>query len=164
MAGIATIAFEIWESLIEMPGTVFCPIGHGSLFAGVMMGFDALVRAGVAASRPRLVGVQPEVCAPVVKAWQKKTFTGSTGSSLAEGTMVENPARKIEILASLDPERDQLVSVTEMEIAEAYRSLVQAGLYVEPTSAMVFAASKKVDKRPGKSVLILSGSGLKSSK
>ena len=164
MAGIATIAFEIWESLVEMPGTVFCPIGHGSLFAGVMMGFDALVRAGVAPSRPRLVGVQPEVCAPVVTAWQKKTFTGSTGSSLAEGTMVENPARKIEILASLDPKRDQLVSVTEMEIADAYRSLVQAGLYVEPTSAMVFAASKKVDERPGKSVLILSGSGLKSSK
>lgn len=164
MAGIATIAFEIWETLGEIPGTVFCPIGHGSLFAGILMGFDALVQAGIASSRPKLVGVQPEVCAPVVSSWEERPFSGSSGSSLAEGTMVENPARKEEILASLDKDQDQLVSVTEMEIAEAHRSLIQAGLYVEPTSAMVLAASKKVSEAPGKSVLILSGSGLKSSR
>jgi threonine synthase len=162
MAGIATIAFEIWNALGEMPGTVFCPIGHGSLFTGVLMGFDALVRAGIAANRPRFIGVQPEACAPVVSAWQKKPFEGSLGSSLAEGTMVETPAREEEILTYLDRERDQLVSVTEMEIAEAHRNLIQAGLYVEPTSAMVLAASSKVGKTSGKSVLILSGSGLKS--
>ena len=76
LAGIATIAFEIWETLGEMPGTVFCPIGHGSLFAGVLMGFDALVRAGMVASRPRLVGVQPEACA-VVSTWHEQPFEGS---------------------------------------------------------------------------------------
>ena len=162
MAGIATIAFEIFESLGEMPGTVFCPIGHGSLFAGVLMGFDALVQAGLAPGRPRMIGVQPEVCAPVVSAWQKRPFTGGNGKSLAEGTMVENPARMEEILLSLNRERDQLVTVTEPEIAEAHRLLIKAGLYVEPTSAMVLAASKKVEDTFGKSVLILSGSGLKS--
>ena len=164
LAGIATIAFEIWETLGEMPGTVFCPIGHGSLFAGVLMGFDALVRAGMVASRPRLVGVQPEACAPVVSAWHEQPFEGSLGSSLAEGTMVENPARKAEILAYLKRDADRLVSVTESEIAAAHRSLIQAGLYVEPTSAMAFAASHRVEETPGKSVLIMSGSGLKSSK
>ncbi len=164
MAGIATIAFEIWETLGEMPGTVFCPIGHGSLFAGILMGFDAIVRAGVAARRPRMVGVQPQACAPVVSSWQKKPFFGSLSSSLAEGTMVENPARGQEILANLNREYDQLVSVTEEEIADAHRSLIQAGMYVEPTSAMVLAASDMVDETPGKSVLILSGSGLKSIK
>ena len=164
MVGIATIAYEIWESLGEMPGTVFCPIGHGSLFAGVLMGFDALVRAGMVASRPRLVGVQPEACAPVVSAWYEQPFEGSLGSSLAEGTMVENPARKAEILAYLKRDADRLVSVTESEIAAAHRSLIQAGLYVEPTSAMALAASYRVEETPGKSVLIMSGSGLKSSK
>jgi len=164
LAGIATIAFEIWETLGEMPGTVFCPIGHGSLFAGVLMGFDALVRAGMVASRPRLVGVQPEACAPVVSAWHEQPFEGSLGSSLAEGTMVENPARKAEILAYLKRDADRLVSVTESEIAAAHRSLIQAGLYVEPTSAMALAASYRVEETPGKSVLIMSGSGLKSSK
>lgn len=52
MAGIATIASEIFESLGEMPGTIICPIGHGSLFAGILMGFDALVRAGIAQKDP----------------------------------------------------------------------------------------------------------------
>jgi len=90
------------------------------------MGFDALVRAGKAAKRPRLIGVQPEVCAPVVSAWQKKPFSGTLGSSLAEGTMVENPARSAEILGYLDHDRDQIVAVTESEIADAYRLLIQA--------------------------------------
>lgn len=162
MAGIATIAYEIWESLGEMPGTVFCPIGHGSLFAGILVGFNALVQAGMAPKRPRLIGVQPEACDPVVSVWQKRKFSGSSGSSLAEGTMVENPARMVEILAYLDKERDQLVSVTEDEIAEAHRSLINAGLYIEPTSAMALAASEKAEGIAGKSVLILSGSGLKS--
>lgn len=164
MAGIATIASEIFESLGEMPGTIICPIGHGSLFAGILMGFDALVRAGIAQKRPRMIGVQPEVCAPIASAWQQQAFSGALGSSLAEGTMVENPARSAEILASLDRERDQIVSVTESEIAQAHRMMIQAGLYVEPTSAMVLAASKKMSEASGKSVLILSGSGLKSNK
>lgn len=163
LAGIATIAFEIFESLGEMPDAVFCPIGHGSLFTGILMGFDALVRAGKAAKRPRLIGVQPEVCAPVVSAWQKEAFSGILGRSLAEGTMVEKPARSAEILDNLDQNRDQVVAVTESEIADAHRLLIQAGLYVEPTSAMVLAASYKVEETHGKSVLILSGSGLKSS-
>ncbi len=164
MAGIATIAFEIWQSLGEMPGTVYCPIGHGSLFTGVLMGFDALVHAGVAPKRPRLVGVQPEACAPVVSDWQNTPFFGSQGVSLAEGTLVENPARREEILANLGRDYDQLVSVSEAEIADAHRSLIQAGLYVEPTSAMVLAASEKVGETSGKSVIILSGSGLKSNR
>jgi threonine synthase len=162
MAGIATIAYEIFETLGEMPGTVFCPIGHGSLFTGVLMGFDALLQAGLASRRPRMIGVQPEVCAPIVSAWHGKPFAGGKGSSLAEGTMVESPARMEEILGYLEPGTDQLVTVTELEIAEAHRLLIQAGLYVEPTSAMVLAASRNVKKTFGKSVLILSGSGLKS--
>lgn len=162
LAGIATIAYEIFEALGEMPETVLCPIGHGSLFLGILMGFDALVQAGVASRRPRFVGVQPGLCAPVVSAWQKLPFAGGRGNSLAEGTMVETPARMEEILLMLDPERDQLITVTESEIAQAHRLLISAGVYVEPTSAMVLASSRKVEATPGKSVLIMSGSGLKS--
>lgn len=161
LAGIATIAFEIFEEMGEMPGTVFCPIGHGSLFTGIIKGFDALVRTGVAAARPRMIGVQPEACDPVVASWQGEVFTDSNGASLAEGTMVEKPARAVEILQMLDHTRDRLVSVSEAEIAKAHRMMIQAGFYVEPTSAMVLAASERCTEVPGKSILILSGSELK---
>ena len=164
MAGIATIAFEIFETLGEMPEKVFCPIGHGSLFLGILLGFEALVRAGKAAKKPRLIGVQPEVCAPVASAWQAKPFSGRLGKSLAEGAMVENPARSGEILDHLDRDKDEIVMVTETEITEACRLLIKAGLYIEPPSAMVLAASNKAEETTGKSVLILSGSGLKSSR
>ena len=84
------------------------------------------------------------------------------GHSLAEGTLVESPARGAEILGLLDGDKDQLVSLSEAEIGEAHRSLIRAGCYVEATSAMVLASTRRVDDVPGKSVLILSGSGLKS--
>ncbi|MDI9531913.1 MAG: pyridoxal-phosphate dependent enzyme [Anaerolineaceae bacterium] len=162
MAGIATISYEIFETLGAMPDTIICPIGHGSLFAGVMMGFNALVRAGKAVKRPRMIGVQPEICAPLLATWRQEPFLGRQGKSLADGTMVETPARAAEILAGLDHGRDLIVGVSEPEIGEACRLLIRSGLYVEPTSALALAASRKVGKIPGKSVLILSGTGLKS--
>ncbi len=47
-------------------------------------------------------------------AW--KTVRWRKGSSLAEGTMVESPARMEEILGYLEPGTDQLVTVTELEL------------------------------------------------
>lgn len=164
MAGIATIAFEIFEALGEMPGSVYIPAGHGSLLAGMTMGFDALVKAGFAERRPRIVGVQPDVCAPIAAAWHNEPFSATGSKSLAEGTMVERPARMAEILKMLDMERDQIVTVAEPEIAEAHRKMIKVGLFVEPTSAMVLGAMKKVGLSQGKTVFILSGTELKSLK
>ena len=61
------------------------------------------------------------------------------------------------------PGVDDLVIVTEKEIFTAKEALNHLGFYVEPTSAMVLAAWKKIAKIcPPPVVLLLSGSGLKS--
>ncbi len=168
LAGYATIAFEIFEQLGELPARVYCPIGHGSLFFGVLLGFKAICKYLGVTSRPGMIGVQPERCAPLVSAWQKQPFTPGNLSSLAEGTMVEKPARGEEILRELVPGQDNLLAIPEKDIDPVRLELARMGVYVEPTSALVYAGLKMMAEtgRPnphddGINVLIFSGNGLK---
>lgn len=161
LAAYATIAYEIYEQLGEMPGRVFCPIGHGSLFLGVFMGFRAICESFKAQQMPKMIGVQPERCAPLVAEWKGIHFNQTHFSSLAEGTMVSRPVRGAEIIENLQKGYDEILAIPEEEILPACVELAGMGIYVEPTSALVYAALKNsaiVDK---KSVLIFSGNGLK---
>lgn len=161
LAGYATILFEVFEQLGIMPGTVVAPIGHGSLFLGLVLAGESLQKAGLG-KRPKFIGVQPANCAPVVTAWRGEKFEGTQGTSIAEGTQVSRPARGKEILDHLIQGEDQLLEIPEKEIIEAHQQLVSHGFYVEPTSAMVMAGVKgKLEDLPAPIVFVLTGSGLK---
>jgi threonine synthase len=71
LAGIATIAYELWEQMGSVPGTVVAPVGHGGLLLGIMRGFAGLRAAGLIVRRLYYAGVQARACAPV---WE--AFTG----------------------------------------------------------------------------------------
>lgn len=162
LASYATIAFEIYEQLGELPGSVYCPIGHGSLFLGILLGFKAICRHLGLESRPRIIGVQPERCCPLVSTWKHQNFFTGDLPSLAEGTMIANPVRGKEILKELIPAWDDLLSIPEEEIEPARTALARMGIYVEPTSAMVYAALKmRTSSSSGINVLVFSGNGLK---
>lgn len=162
MAGYATIAFEIYEQLGRLPDAVYCPIGHGSLFLGILLGFKAICTHIGQANRPKMIGVQPERCAPLVSAWNDQPFTPGNLSSLAEGTMVTSPVRGKEILSELKAGYDDLLAIPEEEIEPARIELARMGIYVEPTSAMVYAGLKKKSACGGEvNVLVFSGNGLK---
>ena len=163
MAAYATIAFEIFEQLGKLPDRVYCPIGHGSLFYGVVAGFEAIGKY-LAKPRPAMIGLQPAVCAPLVAEWNREDFTYNGAPSLAEGTLIANPARRAEIMKALIPGFDDLISVSEDEIAQAHIGLNRGGIYVEPTSAMVFAGLKREEKsNDSLKVMVFTGNGLKSS-
>jgi threonine synthase len=164
LAAYATIAFEIYESLGRMPGRVFAPIGHGSLFLGLLLGFEA-IEARTGERRPQMIGVQAENCAPVYRAW-KGLSELAPSATIAEGTAVIEPVRMSEILARVKTGYDMLIPVKEDAIARSYKELAAKGLYVEPTAAMVWAAWTMLvadgTNLGQSSVLTLSGNGLKS--
>lgn len=163
LSGYATIAFEVYEQLGELPGTVIAPAGHGSLLLGLILGLEAISSSLSRNRETTVIGVQPENCAPIVRAWRNEPFGGVSGKSVAEGTQVETPVRCEEIIQKLQNGKDDLLTVSETEIILAYHELSHNGMYVEPTSAMVLAAWKKQSMQlPRPIVLILSGSGLKS--
>lgn len=164
LAAYATIAFEIVETLGRMPGLVFAPIGHGSLFLGLLRGFEA-IEARTGQKRPGMIGVQADNCAPVYRAWYGLPAV-PVNPTIAEGAAVREPVRGLEIRKCLNPQKDKLIAVKEDAIARSHKVLAAHGLYIEPTAAMVWAASEVLMKDEKKDaedwVFILSGNGLKS--
>jgi threonine synthase len=166
IAGMATIAFELVEQLGVSPGAVVAPLGQGTLFLGLHRGFLALRDAGVIKKLPKLVGVQAQACAPI---WA--VFTAGAaglgwiqeGTTVAEGIRILHPLRGDAILAALDESDGLMVAVAEQDILPARDQLACQGLYVEPTSAVVWAALPQcLDQIEDPVVLVLTGHGLKS--
>ena len=171
LAGIATIAYELWEQLGQAPGTVIAPVGHGGLLLGLMRGFSALQQAGLIQKPPYYVGVQARACAPVWSGFTNgpaSMKTADEGPTLAEGVRVRYPVRADAILKELASSPGEIMAIEEAEILPAYQMLARAGIHVEPTSALVWAALQQRSKQnhhsvnfPGPIILILSGAGLK---
>lgn len=165
LPGIATIAYEIAEQLGGAPGSIVSPAGHGSLLLGIGRGFEALKAAGIIQKIPVLVGVQARACAPL---WALSTqgVAGlawvTEGETKAEGVRVKQPVRGDELLRLVEASGGRFLAVEEQEILPARDALARAGLFVEPTSAIVWAGLNQIaSELPEPVVLILSGSGLK---
>jgi threonine synthase len=164
-AGMATIAYELFEQLGRSPGAVVMPVGQGTLLLGLAAGFEALLRAGVVDRTPSLIGVQAEACAPIwaVSAGGSAGLTWtSEGRTRAEGIRIARPLRGDAVLARVEASGGRMVAVTEAEIADGEHQLARLGFYVEPTSAVVWAGLlRAIEGLPGPVVVILTGSGLK---
>lgn len=163
MTGIATLAFEIYEQMRSMPGTIIAPVGHGSLLLGIIRGFKAIQETEGIDRLPVFVGVQAAACAPVARKFRgNPAIQEAAPKSLAEGVLVQNPARGDAILKAFNRKEDEIVAVDEPAILLVWNELARRGFYVEPTSALVWAAYRSgKGKYPGPVVMILTGSGFK---
>ncbi len=164
--GLATVAYELYDQLGTVPGTVVTPVGHGSLLLGVWRGFKALQEAGIGERLPRLIGVQAIACAPL---WAVHTAGAAglgwvtEGQTLAEGIRIKHPVRGDAVLAAVNASGGTFVTVEEEDILPGQRELAGRGMFVEPTSAVVwFALSQVIEEAPDPVVVLLTGSGFKS--
>ena len=173
LQGMKTLAYEIYEQMYErMPKHIICPVGFGSIYLGLYIGFRELYQMGKIQSVPQLLGVQPTVCSPIYSAYHNRSTTISrmtqTGTTLAEGITSELPIRKRMLLDAIDYTNGAFTTVDDNQIVAGMKILTEKGLYVEPTSAVVIKAYDKF-KHEGiigeedLTVSILTGSGLKSS-
>jgi threonine synthase len=166
LTGIATISYELVVQLGEEPATVIAPVGHGGLLYGIMRGFEALKFAGVIRKEPFYVGVQPENCAPIVRAYMADSLIPieiTPGETIAEGVKVASPMRGAAILRRMQNDKGKMVSVSENQLNGAYQELAKQGFYCEPTSALVWAAARQVrEAKISPTVAVITGSGYKS--
>jgi threonine synthase len=141
--GTKTYAFEIWEQLGKAPDVLIVPVGNGTLVLGAYYGFTELYEAGLIERVPRIIAVQSERCDPLYQAWIKGKSSAepvkNTGT-IAEGIAVAAPARHKQILAAVAATRGSIVSVGEKRIVPAQAYLASRGFYVEPTTAINYAA------------------------
>ena len=167
---LKTFAYELYEfSADDLPDHIVFPVGNGGLLLGTARGFADLGEMSAPARAPHLHVAQAANCAPIVYSHNHGAMENAPEwrPTMAGGVAVAEPPRMGEILDALHESDGTARAVTEAEIREAAMSLARLeGLYVEPTTAVAFAAAARLRREgaidPGQKVLVpVTGSGLK---
>ncbi|MBH1938405.1 pyridoxal-phosphate dependent enzyme [Streptomyces sp. AV19] len=136
--GTKTYVFELWEQLGgRLPATLVLPVGNGTLVLGAYLGCRELLEQRLIDRMPVITAVQAAACAPLASAASERITPEPT---VAEGIAIARPARGAQILAAIAETGGTVVTVTDDRIRAAHRELARSGLYVEPTSAVCWAA------------------------
>ncbi|MFQ6673257.1 MAG: threonine synthase [Fidelibacterota bacterium] len=147
LEGTKTFAYEVAEQLDwKVPDVILFPVGNGSLLLGSYTGFGDLMNLGIVGRMPKLVGIQPEHCGPIVEAFEKGVDHAdpvAAAPTVAKGTSIPDPPRGRWILEAVRRSGGMMMSVSENEIVEAMNTLHRGGYFIEPTSAVAVAGLKK---------------------
>lgn len=164
LLGYATLAVELWRQLGRAPAAVLLPVGQGGLLLGVGRGFQAMRAAGLIENAPKMIGVQARACAPICSLFETGRLARSEHATLAEGVRVNNPLRADAVVTAVRASGGKFLAIDEDNILPGRDELARLGLYVEPTSALVWRALElTLVDLPDPVVVILTGSGLKTS-
>lgn len=166
--GIRSLAYEIAEQLgWHVPERVYLPVSAGTLFLGVISGFKHLVESNVIENMPKIVACQTKQVSPLYHCFKNLRYTPPERiNSIADALVSVNPPLLNLMLKRLREANGDAVIVEEDEIFHAFIELARKGLFVEPSSAVAYAAYKKQLKnqeasKDDKTVIILTGTGLK---
>jgi len=170
--GKKTMGLELVEQLgWQVPDAIIYPTGGGTGIVGMWKAFDELEKMGlIGSARPRMIVVQSDGCAPIVKAFD----VGDRHAPLWEGADTIAPGIRVPIAIGdyliLDAVRESggtAIAVSDAELDAAMRSVAEKeGLFVSPESGAAFAAAEKL-RAEGKLaerdrvVVYATGSGLK---
>ncbi|MGC8939817.1 MAG: threonine synthase [Candidatus Bathyarchaeia archaeon] len=164
-----TISYEIFEQF-GVPDWVIVSMGSGGTLYSIWKGFKELERLGLAKSLPKMIGVQPEGSAAIVKTLLRKRDTTvkiPKPSSKALALLVKKPMQSELALKAIIESKGLALTVSDSEIFAAELHIAKfEGIFAEPSSAAEVAALKKLVKErklnKNESVVCpVTGSGLK---
>lgn len=148
--GYAAIGDEIVEQLGEAPAAVVVPVGNGALLAGVGRSL------GERSPGTRRIGVVSSGAPVMALSWRaRRPVDCDVCDSIADGLAVRVaiPVAVKWLLAGAD----EMLEVSEAEIAEAVAALDRAGARVEAAAAAALAALAHLDASEGPVVLVVTG-------
>ncbi|HVM72998.1 MAG TPA: threonine synthase [Anaerolineales bacterium] len=173
LEGKKIMGFELAEAFgWELPDVIIYPTGGGTGLVGMWKAFEELEALGWLsnAKRPRMVSVQAEGCAPVVKAFESgASFCDFwlNAHTLASGLRVPKSFADELILKDVRASNGTAVDVSDPDIQAAQRKLCQLeGIFPAPEGAATLVAletllKQKWIKPDDRIVLFNTGSGLK---
>ena len=170
--GKKTMGYELWEqSDGKLPDVILYPTGGGVGLIGMCKAFDEMQEMGwIGSERPRMVAVQAEGCAPIVKAWEAHAASAEffkNAATLASGLRVPGPLGDLMILSMLKQTHGTALTVTDDEMLRDGRELAsREGIFAAPEGAAALAAYWKLIESgflnaDDRVVLFNTGSGLK---
>ncbi len=170
--GKKTMGYEVAEQFQwRLPGAIFYPTGGGVGLIGMWKAFDEMEALGwIGSARPKMIVVQAEGCAPMVRAFQqgaeRATFW-ENAATLAAGLRVPKPLGDFLILKAVRESGGTCVAVSDRAALEAGAKLARTeGMFAAPEGAACFAALEKLLAdgflKPDERIVVYNtGSGLK---
>jgi threonine synthase len=142
LEGQQSAALELLEALGGPPDVLALPYGGGGNTSAYSRGF-----AGAGGPLPRLAPVQ----------------SSSRADTVASAIRIGEPVHRAEVEAAVERFGGEIVSVSDDEILDAWRSLArEEGVFCEPASAAGVAGLAHGVARPGERVVcVITGHGLK---
>jgi threonine synthase len=170
--GKKTMGYELAEqSGWTLPDAIVYPTGGGVGLIGMWKAFEEMEALGwVSGKRPRMIVVQAEGCAPIVKAFAEKKEASepwADATTVAAGLRVPKAFGDYLVLRVLRESGGAAVAVSDAEMLECVRVWArEEGVFAAPEGAASLAAYRKLLaggflKPSDRVVLFNTGSGLK---
>jgi len=170
--GKKTMGYELFEQLGgRLPDAIVYPTGGGTGLVGIWKALEELEQLGwIGSRRPRMIAVQTEGCAPIVRAFQQ---------GLDHAPAVENARTRISglrvpaaiadsiMLGLLRRSGGTALTVTDEEALGGMQEIASSeGIFAAPEGGAVWAGIKKLVAqgaidREERVVLMNTGTGLK---
>lgn len=167
--GKKSVSFEICEQMgWKVPDLVVVPVGDGNIISGVWKGFEDFRRIGFIDRVPRLLAVQADGSASVVRALEGDgTIAPVSGETVADSISVSLPRDGEAAVQAVRDSGGFGITVSDEDILAAIVEVARgAGVFGEPAGVTSYAGLKKAVGQ-GKIdpdwtiVLLITGNGLK---
>ena len=149
--GKKTMAYEIGEQLgWEFPDWIVYPTGGGTGMVGMWKAFEELERIGWkrSAARPRMVSVQAEGCAPIVRAFEagaERSEPWRDARTLADGLRVPKAVGDFLVLRAVRESGGTALAVSDADMVAGMRELgAREGVSAAPEGGAALHAIRRL--------------------
>lgn len=171
LEGKKTLGYEIAEqSAWRLPGAILYPTGGGTGLVGMWRAFTEMMAMGwMSPPMPRLIAVQVEGCAPVVRAYAEgadRAEAWQNAHTVASGLRVPAPFADRLILRAIAESGGTAIAVAEEAMLDGMLDLAGEGSFACPEGGATVAALRALARagtieRDAGAVVFNTGSGLK---
>jgi len=150
LEGKKTMGLELAEDLgWKLPDVIIYPTGGGTGLIGMWKAFDELERLGMISSkRPRMVVVQAEGCAPMVRAFEEGSDEArpwENASTIAAGLRVPAAVGDFLILRTVRESGGVAIAVSDRDLTMGQHELAACeGVFACPEGGATVAAVKRL--------------------
>ena len=161
------IFIQFMNSNIDIPSTIFVPVGDGVIISGVYKGFEDLLLMEKIDKMPKIIAVQAKGSNNIISNLKDDEFSYKNASTVADSISVDIPRNFHMAKDFINTYNGEGIEVTDKEIMDASLKLGRKfGLFVEPAAATAFAGFEKYtdinsDIIDEDFLVLLTGSGLK---
>jgi threonine synthase len=170
--GKKTMGYEIAEQMnYELPDVIIYPTGGGTGLIGMWKAFNEMEKLGwIGRKRPKMISVQSEGCAPIVKAFENnkdKADLWEDPYTHAAGLRVPSAVGDFLILNAVRESNGVAIAVSEDDIDKYTRMLAsEEGIFSAPEGGAAMAAvvkliDNKIINNDNSIVIFITGSGYK---